>query len=313
MSSTFSYFKSRGSKNKRGDTVVVSPTDLPDNQQPYLRSSSNNNYFCEGMAPDASGRFSEEFSAEYQHLNTAAAAATSPKVATTTKENKLKCVFLGDGAVGKTSLVVSYSTNGYPTEYVPTAFDNYSVRVQIDGQPTRLDICDTAGQDEFDSMRPLCYTDVDVFLVCFSVVRPVSLCNIRDKWLLEIKKHKPKVPILLVGTQTDLRDNLDVLVDLARCNQRAVTEEEASKFAKQCGAIGYVECSALTQKNMKEVFDIAIIEAQKHHKHQIKKAKKKTWRLRRKNCSLDREQRQFRTSSMRRVSVVWWKKLFCAL
>ena len=72
-------------------------------------------------------------------------------------------------------------------------------------------------QDEFDGMRPLCYADTDVFLVCFSVVRPVSLCNIRDKWLLEIKKHKPKVPILLVGTQTDLRDDLDVLVDLARC------------------------------------------------------------------------------------------------
>jgi len=311
MSSTFSFKSSfSGSKRKRGDPASrVTLPDVPGGPEGYIRTSLNNN-LCDSMAPDVSGRFStEELPAEYHHLN----AATSPKVASTAKENKLKCVFLGDGAVGKTSLVVSYSTNGYPTEYVPTAFDNYSVRVQIDGQPTRLDICDTAGQDEFDSMRPLCYTDVDVFLVCFSVVRPVSLCNIRDKWLLEIKKHKPKVPILLVGTQTDLRDNLDVLVDLARCNQRAVTEEEASKFAKQCGAIGYVECSALTQKNMKEVFDLAIIEAQRHHKHQLKKAGKRTWRLRRKNCSLDREQRQFRTSSMRRVSVVWWKKLFCAL
>lgn len=49
------------------------------------------------------------------------------------QERLLKCVLLGDGAVGKTSLVVSYTTNGYPTKYVPTAFDNFSGK---DTQPT---------------------------------------------------------------------------------------------------------------------------------------------------------------------------------
>ncbi|XP_016389552.1 rho-related GTP-binding protein RhoU-like isoform X3 [Sinocyclocheilus rhinocerous] len=58
----------------------------------------------------------------------------------------LKCVFLGDGAVGKTSLIVSYTTNGYPTKYVPTAFDDFSAVVQVDEQPVRLQLCDTAGQ-----------------------------------------------------------------------------------------------------------------------------------------------------------------------
>ncbi|KAK7082340.1 hypothetical protein SK128_004054, partial [Halocaridina rubra] len=61
-------------------------------------------------------------------------------------KTKLKCVLVGDGSVGKTSLVVSYTTNGYPTEYVPTAFDNYNVVVNVDNQPIRLQLCDTAGQ-----------------------------------------------------------------------------------------------------------------------------------------------------------------------
>ena len=124
MSSTFSFKSSfSGSKRKRGDPASrVTLPDVPGGPESYIRTSLNNN-LCDSMAPDISGRFStEELPAEYHHLN----AATSPKVASTAKENKLKCVFLGDGAVGKTSLVVSYSTNGYPTEYVPTAFDNYS-------------------------------------------------------------------------------------------------------------------------------------------------------------------------------------------
>lgn len=47
------------------------------------------------------------------------------------QERVLKCVLLGDGAVGKTSLVVSYTTNGYPTKYVPTAFDNFSGKTNV--------------------------------------------------------------------------------------------------------------------------------------------------------------------------------------
>ena len=114
---------SRSSKNSQAtNNLVVGHAGIA-HPQGYCQSSANNNNFCEGMAPDASGRFSDEFSAEYHQLNN----HSPPKGAdASSKENKLKCVFLGDGAVGKTSLVVSYSTNGYPTEYVPTAFDNYS-------------------------------------------------------------------------------------------------------------------------------------------------------------------------------------------
>ncbi|XP_071963485.1 cell division control protein 42 homolog [Antedon mediterranea] len=178
-------------------------------------------------------------------------------------ERTVKCVLLGDGAVGKTSLVVSYTTNGYPTEYVPTAFDNYSVVLKVDSQPVKFQLCDTAGQDDFDTLRPLCYPQTDVFLLCFSVVSPTSYTNVLEKWFPEVHRHCPKTPIILVGTQCDLRTDVNILIDLAKNNERPVTEAEAAQRAKMMNAVSYLECSALTQHNMKEVFDAAMLSALK--------------------------------------------------
>ncbi|XP_057689813.1 cell division cycle 42, like isoform X1 [Corythoichthys intestinalis] len=173
----------------------------------------------------------------------------------------IKCVVVGDGAVGKTCLLISYTTNKFPSEYVPTVFDNYAVTVMIGGEPYTLGLFDTAGQEDYDRLRPLSYPQTDVFLVCFSVVSPSSFENVKEKWVPEISHHCPRTPFLLVGTQVDLREDSNTIEKLAKNKQRPLYPESAEKLARELRAVKYVECSALTQRGLKNVFDEAILAA----------------------------------------------------
>jgi len=173
----------------------------------------------------------------------------------------IKCVVVGDGAVGKTCLLISYTTNKFPSEYVPTVFDNYAVTVMIGSEPYTLGLFDTAGQEDYDRLRPLSYPQTDVFLICFSVVAPSSFENVREKWYPEVHHHCPGVPCLIVGTQTDLRDDTTMLEKLSKQKQKPVSVEMGEKLAKELNVVKYVECSARTQQGLKNVFDEAIVAA----------------------------------------------------
>jgi len=72
----------------------------------------------------------------------------------------IKCVVVGDGAVGKTCLLWTYTSNKFPSYFIPTvsSLDEYTMTVMIGGNPYTLGFCDTAGQEEYDRLRPLCYT-----------------------------------------------------------------------------------------------------------------------------------------------------------
>jgi cell division control protein 42 len=112
-----------------------------------------------------------------------------------------------------------------------------------------------SGQEDYDRLRPLSYPQTDVFLVCFSVTSPASFENVKEKWFPEVHHHCPGVPCLIVGTQVDLREDSQVIEKLARQKQRPVTSEQGERLARELGAVKYVECSALTQKGLKNVFD----------------------------------------------------------
>ena len=89
-------------------------------------------------------------------------------------------------------------------------------------------------------------------------MEPSSFHNLKERWLPEIQKYNPKIPIVLVGTHCDLRSNVEAIISLKNNRLVPIAQEQADTFAKRTGALCYVETSALTQKNVKTVFDEAI-------------------------------------------------------
>jgi len=163
----------------------------------------------------------------------------------------VKCVLVGDGTVGKTCMLISYTENRFPVEYVPTVFDNITTGIYVNGLFINLSLWDTAGQEEYSRLRSLSYPDTDVFLLCFSLTWPESLNNIKIKWIPEIKHYCPDAKFILIGTKKDLRTN-------STKKSEVVTTEQGDSFAQEIGTKAYYECSAFTQEGLKQAFEGAV-------------------------------------------------------
>lgn len=171
----------------------------------------------------------------------------SPLMADSVKNGKI--VVVGDGACGKTCLLEVFKSDRFPEEYVPTVVDNFVKPVEFEeGKTINLALWDTAGQEDYDTIRPLSYRETDMVLLCYTIENKKNLDNISNKWLMEIKNYCPSAGYYLIALKKDLREDNEV------DQSKLITEEEGKEWAEKIKAEKFIECSALTRENVDIIF-----------------------------------------------------------
>ena len=127
-----------------------------------------------------------------------------------------------------------------------------------------LSLWDTAGQEDYDRLRPLSYPDADVVLICYSVDNPDSLKNVSEKWWPEVRHFCPNVPVIVVGNKADLRTDEKTIAKLDVLRQKPVESSEGREVATRIAAVAYQECSAKNNDGVREVFEVATRAAVAH-------------------------------------------------
>ncbi|XP_042297633.1 rho-related GTP-binding protein RhoF [Sceloporus undulatus] len=188
------------------------------------------------------------------------------------QRKELKMVVVGDGGCGKTSLLLVYASGAFPEQYAPSVFEKYTTSVTVGKKEVILHLYDTAGQEDYDRLRPLSYQNTNVVLICYDVMNPTSFDNVLIKWSHEVNHFCRGIPIVLVGCKTDLRKDKEHLRKLRSAEQEPITYSQGEEARRQMNADIYLECSAKFRENVESVFR----EAASIGLNAMKKAKRQT-------------------------------------
>ncbi|KAA0722700.1 Ras-related protein [Triplophysa tibetana] len=171
-----------------------------------------------------------------------------------------KVVVLGSGGVGKSALTVQFVTGTFIEKYDPTIEDFYRKEIEVDSSPSVLEILDTAGTEQFASMRDLYIKNGQGFILVYSLVNQQSFQDIKPmrdqiirvkreirvdadgfEFLLMFPHRYERVPVILVGNKVDLD------------NEREVSSSEGQALAEEWGC-PFMETSAKSKTMVDELF-----------------------------------------------------------
>ncbi|MFW9882120.1 MAG: Rab family GTPase [Candidatus Thorarchaeota archaeon] len=161
---------------------------------------------------------------------------------------------IGDGAVGKTSLIKKYTQGSFQKDYIKTLGAQFSkYDEEIEGDNCKLFFWDIAGQDEFNFMRPTFYKGSKAAIIVFSHIDEDSFNHIVN-WHEDIKSYTGDLPIVLFGNKIDLLDDKDI------------DDKKAMNLVKERNFLGYYKTSAKTGNGVYEAFQAIIKELYNKYK-----------------------------------------------
>lgn len=168
-----------------------------------------------------------------------------------------KITVIGDGAVGKTSLIKKYTKGEFDAAYVMTLGAQFTqYQTEVSGTPIQLVFWDIAGQEAFGQLRPNFYQGSSAAIIVFSHENndhgEKSFQNI-TKWLTDIKKNCGHLPIILFGNKIDLVDNVDIIV---KNKENPKSNYNVDILMKDYNFLGYYLTSALTGQGVNQAFSV---------------------------------------------------------
>eukprot|EP00055_Hartaetosiga_balthica_P009966 m.41035 g.41035 ORF g.41035 m.41035 type:complete len:225 (+) comp6972_c1_seq1:162-836(+) len=156
-------------------------------------------------------------------------------------EHPVKVLIVGNGAVGKSSMIQRYCKGIFTQEYKKTiGVDFLEKKLSVDGEELRLMIWDTAGQEEFDSLTKTYYRDAEACVVAFSTIDRASFENV-ESWISKVEVEVGRIPMVLIQNKVDLLD------------QAEMTKEEAEGLADKV-KLKFFRTSVLEDHNINQVF-----------------------------------------------------------
>lgn len=187
-----------------------------------------------------------------------------------------KIVTIGDGAVGKTSIVQRYIGKGFTENYIPTfgaEFHTYKKKYNLRGGPVTFEwnLWDIAGQSRFKKVRKKYLLNTRAAIVVFDITRSITLKHTK-KWVEEFySSAREKSPFVLLGNKVDLRGT----------DEEEVPPEEGERLATELSEkygikVPYLETSAKTNKNLGKAFKLLATKIVERHQFSLSKEEETT-------------------------------------